>query len=743
MSWRRFGDETAAASSGSGYGAESGGYGRGGYGRGGGRGGGGGYHGGGGGRGFGRGGSYGGYEGGRAQSQTQTHSHNAGVEDTHGSGPGSGSGPGCGYGGGYSHAPLNGPLLSVLESLEGASYGAYKGLQKVWQFDPQTKIEFLWIQPDPFAPPSTVEIVHSAPGGGESWRKLFLGDIETTLQETGIGDGPGAAALEDFLLRQLHPDLNPLREVNIYKPSPNVLRRSVIEWDIGRGSLRLRLGIQLPARGRRILGHDAARTVKTIIARVLTYLDPTRWPEKMLSQFKAHLLAVCDQQWLRRSLKLRQPQLTAFVPNGAVLPRATGHSQDPKTGEHCVPFNSPPELLTSFMLPFAQREIRGMGIPVGVTVLTGGAFHGKSTLLEAIELAVFDKVLGDGREFLVADFTAAKVTSEGGRVVHGVNISPLITSLPGGKTTAAFSTSNGSGATSQAASIVEALTAKSSLLLLDEDSCATNLIFRDSIIAQVVAEARNPVRPLAKVLQPFYRTARLSTIIVIGSSGHLFEAADTVILLDSYKATVVTQQSKDALKRVEAATLDITNDTEAQTRAQTQAQTHTQTKAVGAINVEDTEASIRECQQTTRSVSIPSLAITDRVKVQRNLLLYGEEAKVGIDLSHISQLCEKGQAQAIYGIVLELPKDVRERDESLPINDETLQICARRITASSDASFAPLDESALDNKWMAFLTAISRRNRYAPVVSFRLHELNAALNRHYAARVHTHTPRAR
>ena len=147
-------------------------------------------------------------------------------------------------------------------------------------------------------------------------------------------------------------------------------------------------------------------------------------------------------------------RLCAFVRNGALLPRGSGAVDTPGNLTECLPFVSPPSLQCEFDLPNAGRVI-GMGIPEGVTLIVGGGFHGKSTLLSAIEKGVYDHIPGDGREFVVTDPTAVKIRAEDGRSVEGLDISAFINNLPNKKSTTAFTTTNASGSTSQAANIIE------------------------------------------------------------------------------------------------------------------------------------------------------------------------------------------------------------------------------------------------------------------------------------------------
>lgn len=87
------------------------------------------------------------------------------------------------------------------------------------------------------------------------------------------------------------------------------------------------------------------------------------------------------------------PGLVAFVADGAVLPRTSGASDSRLTGSQVVEFRSPANLTRSFTLPH-RGIIQGMGIPAGITMIAGGGFHGKSTLLDALSVGCYNHVPG-------------------------------------------------------------------------------------------------------------------------------------------------------------------------------------------------------------------------------------------------------------------------------------------------------------------------------------------------------------
>lgn len=135
----------------------------------------------------------------------------------------------------------------------------------------------------------------------------------------------------------------------------------------------------------------------------------------------------------------------------------------------------------SIDLPFGN-SIRGMGIPEGVTLIIGGGYHGKSTLLQALEQGVYNHVKGDGREYVITRADALKLRAEDGRAVSHLDLSLFIHDLPNGKDTHCFSTEDASGSTSQAAGVLEGMEAETSCFLIDEDTSATNFLVRDAFM---------------------------------------------------------------------------------------------------------------------------------------------------------------------------------------------------------------------------------------------------------------------
>ena len=307
--------------------------------------------------------------------------------------------------------------------------------------------------------------------------------------------------------------------------------------DPERGDVLLRLEVGFPANGRTINARELEKILFDFLPRCVqetlccSGLDSRR--------LRAVAQLADDQQYIRQ--KLPELGLCAFVADGSILPRESGVSSRPMKG--AVPFRAPRELAVTLDLP-NRGKITGMGIPRGITLIVGGGYHGKSTLLKALELGVYDHVAGDGREYVITDRTAVKIRAEDGRSIRRTDISMFINGLPNGKDTVSFETEDASGSTSQAANVVESLEAGTSLLLIDEDTSATNFMVRDELMQRVISRDMEPITPFLERVRELYDRWGVSTVLVAGSSGAYFHAADRVIQMDRYQPRDVTALAK-------------------------------------------------------------------------------------------------------------------------------------------------------------------------------------------------------
>ena len=426
-------------------------------------------------------------------------------------------------------------LRSTLDRIDRKGYGAYKDLQGSYdlrEFD----LFVDRVQRDPFAPPSLVRV------------RTKDNRFDLDLSENPVR----RVAFEDFLTRSVEKALRRAVKGNrgsggsgrieIQRTSQVVLPRSSVVVESNFVEARLALG--LPARGRTV----DARTAQTMLFEELPrVVREALTPAGVDAEAaRAHVEVVEDADHLRK--RLPTLGLVAFVADGAVLPRESGASDRPLR-EDAVPFESPEEFRVTVELP-NRGEVSGMGITEGVTLVAGGGFHGKSTLLSALAWGVYDHAPGDGRELVVARANAVKVRAEDGRSVAGVDISGMIGDLPGRRDTTSFSTTNASGSTSQAANIAEALEIGTSLLLVDEDTSATNFMIRDERMRELVS--KEPISPFIDLVRPLRDSLGVSTVVVVGGVGDYLDVADRVILMEDYGLQDATARAHEVRERFPA-----------------------------------------------------------------------------------------------------------------------------------------------------------------------------------------------
>lgn len=429
-------------------------------------------------------------------------------------------------------------LRVMLHSIDHKSYPAYKALAGGYQFDGY-KLYIDHVQGDPFASPSSlhVEIAGKDAGFPESYYKKNCGRI--ALQD--FLTRRFAACVEDFNFKAKGSGKSGL--ISITRCGQEVLERSACQ--ITDSGLIARFHVGFPAFGRTINAGELEKILFDFLPRCVENSFVYRRLDSRQVE-KAVFLAE-DQETVRRILK--EKKLAAFVANGSVLPRKSGVSDLPM--KDSVPFVSPESMEMTLKLPH-RGEIKGMAVPQGITLIVGGGYHGKSTLLDALQMGVYDHIGGDGREFVITDDTAVKLRAEDGRSIRNVDISLFINDLPNKKDTASFTTPDASGSTSQAAGVVEAVEAGAGLFLIDEDTSATNFMVRDDLMQQVISREKEPITPFLERAGDLYEKAGISTILVAGSSGAFFYIADKILQMDCYRPVDITERVKGLCGRYTA-----------------------------------------------------------------------------------------------------------------------------------------------------------------------------------------------
>jgi predicted ABC-class ATPase len=558
-----------------------------------------------------------------------------------------------------------------LHRIDGKGYPAYKDIRGSYEFDGFTLL-IDHVQGDPFAAPSRV--------------RVRLPMSQAKFPASTYSNGSRLIALRDFLSRAFASACHSVSDqgrgsgksglIALDRPGQEILERSSII--VTEQFVEARFVVGLPARGRRVLGRQASFMLCQDVPKIVnTALKYASLDQHRLTQ---HLNTAEDADYLRAQLP--GLGLVAFVAEGAILPRRSGVDDRPLPGEEVVPFHSPANLQIEITLPHVGT-ISGMGIPAGVTLIVGGGYHGKSTLLAALERGVYNHLPGDGRELVVTDPSAVKIRAEDGRRVEGVDLRPFINNLPNQANAAAFRSDNASGSTSQAANLIEALEVGARVLLLDEDTCATNLMIRDARMQALVDKAGEPITPFIDRVRQLADERGVSSILVLGGSGDYFDVADTIIRMDSYIPRDVTAEAK---------AIAVQQPTGRRVEASPAWPPPTRRVPLAAS---------LDPRKGRREVSIKTRAL--------RAVLFGTEE---IDVSLVAQLVDEGQVRAI--------------GQALNLAREKFMDDWRDVAGVVAAIMAEIEQQGLD--------ALDRRQT-GDYVAFRPYELAAALNRLRTLRV--------
>ncbi|MFD1361332.1 ABC-ATPase domain-containing protein [Lentibacillus salinarum] len=420
-------------------------------------------------------------------------------------------------------------LRQILKQIDGKGYKAYKGIQGHYKFS-DFDLFIDYVQGDPFASPSKIRAV--------------IPTKKRSLQASWLESSRRRVATEDVLARKVGTAIakghfsikgsGKSGSIQFDRPGQEVLERSAVQADDA--SITVCISVGLPANGRKINGKEAEKLFFNAIPDILKQSIFAITDNEI-----ENAVQLADQQEAIRA-EMRQNNWISFIANGSILPRESGISHRPLKA--AVPFQSPEENEVAIEIPHRTEPVKGMAIKKGITLIVGGGYHGKSTILEAMERGVYAHTSGDGREYVLTDPDAVKIRAEDGRQVTGVNISPFINNLPHKQDTHFFSTENASGSTSQAANVMEALEAGAGTLLIDEDTSATNFMIRDQRMQQLVHKDKEPITPFIDNIKQMHDQLDVSTILVMGGSGDYFDVADTVIMMEAYKPYNVTAEAK-------------------------------------------------------------------------------------------------------------------------------------------------------------------------------------------------------
>jgi predicted ABC-class ATPase len=630
-------------------------------------------------------------------------------------------------------------LSRILARIDGRGYKAYGDIRGAFEFDRFT-LYVDRVQGDPFAAPSKL--------------RLRIPRDESGLPAELSRQGVRERALADFLARSFRDAIEnsgrrrsaarsgrrstesgtggrgergrsgrrtPAREnsrgsgksglIFIDAGHQEVLERSAIR--IEEAWVEARIEVGLPAAGRRVLGREADSLLTDALPRIVE--EALLWDEERVEAARGLVECVENQEFIRD--RLPALGLVAFVADGSILPRTSGASEKPMQADEAVPFRSPTSLAVEIEVPnpldaSGGRTLRGMGIPTGITLIVGGGYHGKSTLLRALECGVYPHIPGDGREYVVALPDLVKIRAEDGRSVTGVDIHAFIGALPGsGKNFKAggggqgrertFSSQDASGSTSQAANIAEAIESGARGLLLDEDTSATNFMLRDARMQRLVERDFEPITPFVDRVREIYEIFGISTVLVMGGSGDYFDVADCVIMLRDYRAEDVTARAREIALEQETG-----RDAEEKTPLE-------------AISPRRPLADSFVASRGRRAVSISTRS--------RELIRYGEE---DLDLRSLSQLLDTSQTRAI-GRAIHFASENLMGGRNRGLRDGR-----PRLSEILDALEAILDEEGLD----ALAEPTHREGRGGHPGNLarpRRHEIAAAINRLRSLKIDT------
>ena len=417
----------------------------------------------------------------------------------------------------------------MLRAVDHKSYPAYKDLRGTYSFGSFT-LGIDHVQGDPFASPSRLSV--QIDGAKAAFPPAYYQEKHCRI------------ALQDYLNRLFFQEIEKYTFkakgsgksglIAVSRCGQEVLERSAVTIRPSDGQLLVRFSVGFPANGRTINASQLERILFEFLpACVTAVLFYRRLPAAKV-QSVIHLAE--DQQFIRAQLE--PLGLCAFVANGSVLPRQSGVSDRPmKDG---IPFVSPKSMEVTLNLPH-RGPLSGMGIRKGITLIVGGGYHGKSTLLEALELGVYNHIAGDGREYVITDDSALKIRAEDGRSIKKTDISMFINNLPNKKDTRAFYSEDASGSTSQAANVIEGMESGAKVFLIDEDTCATNFMIRDELMQRVVCRDEEPITPFIERARFLYEKCGISSVLVAGSSGAYFYIADTILQMDRYVPKDITE----------------------------------------------------------------------------------------------------------------------------------------------------------------------------------------------------------
>lgn len=427
---------------------------------------------------------------------------------------------------------LDKDLKNILEQIDHKGYPAYKETKGEYKFENYV-LQIEYVQSDPFASPSQISVI--------------LKNKNERIPSKYYDKDFKRIAIQDYLLRKIGFEMKENSKqrgsgksglMHISQCGQEILERTACQLNKENGEIVIRIEIGFPANGRVINAKELEKIFFHILPEIV---NKTLLYKNINTVELEQVICLSEQQFFIRN-EMKKRGLIAFIADNSILPRKSGVSQEPL--KNAIRFKSPESMKVKIDLPDGT-SVYGMGIPKGITLIVGGGYHGKSTLLEALQMGIYNHIAGDGREYVFLDNTAVKIRAEDGRSITQTDISMFINNLPNKMDTKYFSTQNASGSTSQAANVIEAIETECKVLLIDEDTSATNFMIRDDLMQMVVSKDKEPITPYIDRIRDLYELIDVSTILVVGSSGEYFNKADTIIQLDEYNIYDITTKARD------------------------------------------------------------------------------------------------------------------------------------------------------------------------------------------------------
>ena len=566
-------------------------------------------------------------------------------------------------------------LRRILRAVDHKSYPAYKDLRGAYSLG-SFVLGIDHVQGDPFASPSRLSV--QIDGAKAAFPPAYYREKHCRI------------ALQDYLNRLFYKEIEKYTFkakgsgksglISVSRCGQEILERSAVTIRPADGQLLVRFSVGFPANGRTINASQLERILFEFLpACVQSVLFYRRLPAAKV-QAVIHLAE--DQQFIRSQL---EPMgLCAFVANGSVLPRQSGVSALPmKDG---IPFVSPKSMEVTLNLPH-HGPLSGMGIRKGITLIVGGGYHGKSTLLEALELGVYNHIAGDGREYVITDDTALKIRAEDGRSIKKTDISMFINNLPNKKDTRAFYSEDASGSTSQAANVIEGMESGAKVFLIDEDTCATNFMIRDELMQRVVCRDEEPITPFIERARFLYEKCGISSVLVAGSSGAYFYIADSILQMDRYVPKDITEFAKKEAAEYAAVSAALEK-SPVQGCPDAQSRSHAQNRPAVQKLPDPALPSFRRVPSCNMA-----LRRDDRLKTRTRGTDDVQLGHENIDLRYLEQLADHEQTAALSYILAMAEKNLLDGRKTMTQLVDA--ICAlmeeKGLAALSSGSYLPTD----------------------------------------------------